>query len=246
MNVVLSVESYKGVDGSSLSPIRCTQMVQIYEMLEEMGTKITSYVEIQEEAARRCLFGKTKAKNAIRTFFPLLKKIDFVNYEGEFAANKCFTELGKQFVLACRALENVTENTPHKDEVIARLNNIKCNAQKNGLINMYNDSEWKDHKIWIALKLLKEFRILHWNEFLYTLHCVEIGKTINDAITQIKIEKRKIDNIVFLNEENKILPNTCCSYLRSFLEEAGLISKISPLESKLLDGANYFFSQINI
>lgn len=246
MNVVLSVESYKGVDGSSLSPIRCTQMVQIYEMLEEMGTKITSYVGIQEEAARRCLFGKTKAKNAIRTFFPLLKKIDFVNYEGEFAANKCFTELGKQFVLACRALENVTENTPHKDEVIARLNNIKCNAQKNGLINMYNDSEWKDHKIWIVLKLLKEFRILHWNEFLYTLHCVEIGKTINDAITQIKKEKRKIDNIVFLNEENKILPNTCYSYLRSFLEEAGLISKISPLESKLLDGANYFFSQINI
>ena len=111
---------------------------------------------------------------------------------------------------------------------------------------MYNDSEWKDHKIWIVLKLLKEFRILHWNEFLYTLHCVEIGKTINDAITQIKKEKRKIDNIVFLNEENKILPNTCYSYLRSFLEEAGLISKISPLESKLLDGANYFFSQINI
>lgn len=53
MNVVLSVDSYKGVDGSSLSPTRCSQMVQVYDMLEEMGTSLTSYVEIQEEAARR-------------------------------------------------------------------------------------------------------------------------------------------------------------------------------------------------
>ena len=178
MNVVLSVESYKGVDGSSLSPTRCSQMVQVYEMLEDMGTKLTSYVEIQEEAARRKLFGKTQAKSAIRTFFPLLKKLDFVEYEGRFAANLCFTELGKQFVLACRALENVTDETPHKDEIISRLKSIKRNAQKEGLINMYKDPEWKSHNMWIALRLLKEFRILHWNEFLYTLHYIEIGKTI--------------------------------------------------------------------
>ena len=67
MNVVLSVGSYKGVDGSSLSSTRCTQMVKVYEMLEEMGTTLTTYVEIQEEAARRKLVGKTKAKSAITT-----------------------------------------------------------------------------------------------------------------------------------------------------------------------------------
>lgn len=246
MNIVLSVESYKGVDGSSLSPTRCSQMVQVYEMLEEIGTKFTSYVDIQEEAARRRLFGSTQAKSAIRTFFPLLKKLDFVDYDGTFAANRCFTELGTQFVLACRALENVTDDTPHKDEIISRLKNIKKNAQRKGLINMYNDPEWKSHNMWIALRLLKEFRILHWNEFLYTLHYLEIGKTIEDAIARIKEDKRKIDSILFLNEEGDILPNTCYSYLRSFLEEAGLIAKVSSLESKRLDDADIFYSQIGM
>lgn len=246
MNVVLSVESYKGVDGSSLSPTRCSQMVQVYEMLEGMGNSLTSYVGIQEEAARRKLFGKTQAKSAIRTFFPLLKKLDFVEYDGTFAANMCFTELGTQFVLACRALENVTDDTPHKDEIVARLESIKRNAQKNGLINMYNDPEWKSHNMWIALKLLKVFRILHWNEFLYTLHYIEIGKTIEEAIVRIKEDKRKIDSIVFLNEEGEVLPNTCYSYIRSFLDEAGLIAKVSPLESKLLDDADLFYSQIGM
>lgn len=246
MKVVLSVESYKGVDGSSLSPTRCSQMVQVYDMLEEMGTSLTSYVGIQEEAARRKLFGKTQAKSAIRTFFPLLKKLDFVEYDGTFAANTCFTELGTQFVLACRALKNVTDGTPHKDEIISRLKSIKKNAQKNGLVNMYNDPEWKSHNMWIALRLLKTFRILHWNEFLYTLHYLEIGKTIEDAIARIKEDKRKIDSIVFLNEDGDVLPNTCYSYLRSFLEEAGLIAKVSPLESKLLDDADLFYSQIGM
>jgi hypothetical protein len=215
-------------------------------MLEGMGNSLTSYVGIQEEAARRTLFGKTQAKSAIRTFFPLLKILDFVEYDGTFAANMCFTELGTQFVLACRALENVTDDTPHKDEIVSRLKSIKKNAQKNGLINMYNDPEWKSHNMWIALRLLKVFRILHWNEFLYTLHYIEIGKTIEDAIARIKEDKRKIDSIVFLNEDGDVLPNTCYSYLRSFLEEAGLIAKVSPLESKLLDDADLFYSQIGM
>jgi len=30
MNITLSVDIYKGVDGSSLSPIRCNQIVQVY------------------------------------------------------------------------------------------------------------------------------------------------------------------------------------------------------------------------
>ena len=192
MKLSLSVESYKGVDGSSLSPTRCSQMVQVYEMLEALGSTVISYVGIQEEADTKKLFGKTKAKSAIRTFFPLLKKIDFVDYDGDFAANKCFTELGTQFVLACRALDNVTEATPHKEEIISRLASIKRNAQIKGLINMYNDPEWKNHNMWIALKLLKEFRLIHWNEFLYTLHCLETGRTLDDAISDIKKIKIKL------------------------------------------------------
>ena len=94
MKITLHVDSYKGVDGSSLSSIRCSQMILVYEMLNSMGARVITYVDIQEEAKRQSLFGKTKAKSAIRTFFPLLKKIKFVNYDGNFAANECFTDLG--------------------------------------------------------------------------------------------------------------------------------------------------------
>lgn len=246
MKIKLSVNSYKGVDGSSLTSTRCSQIVQVYEMLEHMGAATTSYLSIQEEASRRNLFGKTQAGSAIRTFFPLLKKIGFVNYNGSFAANNCFTELGKQFVLACRALEKVSDETPHKDEIIARLQNIKRNAQRQGLINMYNDPEWKSHNMWIALKLLKELKIIHWHEFLYTLSCFEKGKTIDDAIADIRANKRKIDSIEFQNEMNNTLPDSCYSYIRSYLEEAGLICRVSSLESKLLDEADLFYSLISL
>lgn len=246
MIIKLKKEMYDGADGSSLSPTRCKQMVQVYEMLEEMGTKIISYIDIQEEAARRKLFGETQAENAIRTFFPLLKKLDFVDYDGTFAANMCFTELGAQFVLACRALENVTDDTPHKDEIIARLKNIKSNAQKIGLANMYNDPEWRSHNIWIALRLLKEFKILNWKVFLFTLHYIKIGKTIEEAIEKIKENPTEIEAISFLKEDGKVLPTTSYTYIRSFLEEAGLISKVSKLESKLLEEGETFYSQIGM
>lgn len=42
MKIPLSVESYKGVDGSSLSPTRCSQIVKVYEMLEEFGDESIS------------------------------------------------------------------------------------------------------------------------------------------------------------------------------------------------------------
>jgi hypothetical protein len=246
MKIRLSVDIYKGVDGSSLSQPRCSQIVQVYEMLEAMGSTTTTYIGIQEEAERQKLFGKTKAKSAIRTFFPLLKKIDFVNYEGSFSANMCFTDLGTQFALICRALENVTDDTPHKDEVIERMQNVKRNIQRKGLINMFNAPECKSHNMWIALKLLKELKIIHWNEFLYTLSCIEEGGTIDEAIADIRLKKSEIDSIEFFNENGKALPTTCFTYLRSYLEEAGLISKISSLESKLLDDAELFYSQISL
>ena len=245
--ITLSVDSYKGVDGTSLSSARCSQIVQVYEMLERIGGKEITYLELQDEAAKNELFPRAKSqKSVIRTIFPLLKKIEFVNYEGAFPANKCFTNLGTQFVLACRALENVTDKTPHKYEIISRLENIKRNAQRIGLIKMYNNPDYKSHNMWIALKLLKELRIMHWNEFLYTLHCREEGKSVDDAIADIKSNKKEIDEIVFVNEKDEVLANTCYSYLRSYLEEAGLISKVSSLVSKLLDEAEGFYAQINL
>lgn len=244
MQITLSVDSYKGVDGSSLSSTRCEQIVQVFEMLEELGGRYMTYIDIQEEADSLKLFGKTKAKSAIRTFFPLLKKIEFVDYEGTFVANQCFTELGQKFVFACRALKNVTDETPHKDEIVSRLISIKQNAQKEGLVRMWLNPEYKEHNMWVALKLLKELSIINWNEFLYTLSVLENGDSIDDAIDDIIKDKKKIDSIEFVNDAGDPLPNTCYSYLRGYLEEAGLIANINTRESKLLESANKLFTQI--
>lgn len=246
MQITLSVESYKGVDGSSLSSTRCRQIVQVYEMLEQLGDENITYYGIQEQADKNKLFGSTNAKSAIRTFFPLLKKLDFVDYEGTFPASRCFTKLGQQFVFACRAQQNVTDSTPNKDLIIEKLNNIKKNAEKEGLVRMWHNPEWKNHNIWIALKLFKELKEIHWNEYLYTLSVMENGKSVDYAIEQIKKDKSKIDSLEFVNEAGDILPNTCYAYLRSLLEEAGLIGKVSSKESKVLESADKLFTQINI
>ena len=71
MKIPLAVETYKGVDGSSLSSTRCSQIVRVYEMLDDLGDELITYVGIQELAESQRLFGSTAAKSAIRTFFPL-------------------------------------------------------------------------------------------------------------------------------------------------------------------------------
>lgn len=246
MKIPLAVETYKGVDGSSLSSTRCSQIVRVYEMLEEFGDEPITYVGIQELAESQKLFGSTAAKNAIRTFFPLLKKLDFVNYDGEFPANKCFTEFGTQFVLVCRALENVKDDTKNKKEVVAKLTHIKHSIQKQGLINMYNNPAYKNHNMWLALKLLQRFRVIHWNEFLFLLHCKEVGKPTEEALDEVARLKDKIEEYEFVNEKEDPLPNTCYSYLRSFLIEAGLIESLNSSISTVTDEADEFFHAIKL
>ncbi|MCM1140416.1 MAG: hypothetical protein NC453_17745 [Muribaculum sp.] len=246
MKISLSVDTYKGVDGSSLSPTRCTQIVKVFEMLETFGNEMITYVGIQELAESQKLFGSTAAKSAIRTFFPLLKKLGFVNYDGEFPANKCFTNLGHQFVLVCRALDNITDQTRNKEEIRAKLINIKRNIQKQGLIDMHSNQTYEKHNIWLALKLFQRFRVIHWNEFLFLLHCVEFGKSVEDALTEISHQKDEIEEYEFVNEKGNPLPNTCYSYLRGLLIETGLIENLSSSISTVTVDADEFFHAIKL
>ena len=248
MQIKLPVDSYKGVDGSSLSETRCDQLVAVYDLLEDMGTRKITYLDLQEEVDRKKLFGSTDGKSAIRTFFPLLKKIDFVHYDrkGAFEANTFFTDLGKVFVLACRSLGNITPYTPHREEITNYFENRKKNAQREGLIRMYKNPDYKDHNIWIALRLFKELEIIHWNDFLYALHCIDEGDSIEKAISDIKTDSAKIRRIEFLKDNGTKLPTTCYTYIRSYLEEAGLIIKLSPTLSKVHGDAKTFFSQIQL
>ena len=247
MKQFLSKQSYKGVDGTSLSEPRCLQVVQVYEMLEQLGCQNMTYMDLQNKADEVKLFGKTNAKSAIRTIFPLLKKIGFVvDYDCEFTTDRLFTDLGKLFVLACRALKSLTPEIPNVEEVKAKLINIKQNLQKIGLINLLSNPENKNHNIRIALRLLKELKIINWNEFLYVLFSLENNHTIEFAIDNIHVNRKQIDSIEFVNEKGEVLPTTCYTYLRSYLEEAGLIKNINSKESELLKSATKFFSQISI
>ena len=246
MKIPLAIETYKGVDGSSLSSARCSQIVQVYEMLEDFGDEPITYVGIQELAESQQLFGSTAAKSAIRTFFPLLKKLDFVNYDGEFPANRCFTDLGTQFVLICRALGNVSNDTKKKDEVVTNLTHIKHSIQKQGLINMYNNPAYTSHNMWLALKLFQRFRVIHWNEYLFLLHCKEIGMSTEEALNEITRLKGQIEEYEFVNEKEEPLPNTCYTYLRSFLIEAGLIESLNSSISAVTDEADEFFHAIKL
>jgi hypothetical protein len=42
------------------------------------------------------------------------------------------TELGTQFVLACRALENVTDETPHKEGDYCEIAKYQAQSQRKG------------------------------------------------------------------------------------------------------------------
>lgn len=100
--------------------------------------------------------------------------------------------------------------------------------------------------MWVALKLLKAFTIINWNYFLYALHCLENGFSLDDAIEEIKKVKDQIDTITFVNEEGEKLPNTCYSYIRSFLEESGIIKKVGSKESALVNPSDKIFTIITL
>ena len=52
MEVEVLIKDYKGVDGTSLSSSRCAQIIRVYEMLEELGAKVITYIDIQEESVK--------------------------------------------------------------------------------------------------------------------------------------------------------------------------------------------------
>lgn len=245
MKLFLDKNCYKGVDGSSLSEMRCLQILSVYEMLEDIGSPTITYIQLQEIAEEKNLFGETKAKSAIRTIFPLLAKLGFVNYEYPFPANKCFTELGRKFVLSVRILNNLNDNTPNKEEILVKTNSIKENCIVLGLINFYHLEECQDNNIWIALRLLKKFEMIHWNYFLYAIYYLYEGKALEDIIADIRNDEFRVKEIEFLNSDGDVLPNTCYSYIRALLTEAGMIEAVSKSESKLTKNAYNFFNIIN-
>ena len=111
---------------------------------------------------------------------------------------------------------------------------------------MYNNPAYKSHNMWLALRLFKRFGIIHWNEYLFLLHCKEVGKTIDESLDEMASLKDRIEDFVFVNDKEEPLQNTCYSYLRSFLLEAGLIENINSSISGVTGEAEEFFHAIQL
>ena len=202
MKITVPFDCYKGADGSSLSDSRCTQIIQVYEMLESMENTRMDYLKLQEEADKRKL------------------------------------------VFTSRALFNIREDTPHKEEIERKLKNVRIMIIRQGLINMNQDPDYSNHNIWIALKMLFALDKLHWNEFVYMLYRLDSDYPFDDTIQDIKKRKEEIDEMEFLKENGTPLPNTCYSYIRSLLEEALLIENAGKNTSKIIDKSDTFYTQL--
>lgn len=227
----LVIKDYS-TDGSSLSRGRCSQIIKVFKLCESFGSSFVTYRGIQEEAESQKIFGSTNAKSAIRTIFPLLKKIGFVNYpeDRKFEANSFFTNLGKAFVNVLIALE-ITEQISNKD-VVSLIDKARQNILLKGIENL-SKSEYCNHGILLAIEILRQERVIHWDEFLFFLHGKQTGVSLSDAIKTAKSNRLKNETYDYVNSDGDPIKSTSYTYVRSFLYEAGVIPDSKGMISKL-------------
>lgn len=227
----LVINSYS-TDGSSLSSDRCTQIMSVYDLCESMGARLVSYRDIQDEAVAKKIFGSAKADSVIRTIFPLLKKIGFVEYPEnlEFKANSFFTDLGKSFIKTLIALEKAEQLG--NDEAIAKIDAARQYHLLIGIDNL-SKSEYRNHNILLALEILKREKIIYWNELLFFLHKLQNDTSLTDAIREANSNRLKNETYEYVNQKGSPIANTAYSYVRSFLIEACIIPNSKGMFSKL-------------
>lgn len=227
----ITVNRYS-TDGASLSDERCVQIASVYELCESMGSRMTSYKDIQNNAVENRIFGEAKADSVIRTIFPLLKKIGFVTYPdyGNFKASSFFTDLGKTFV-------KVTESLTYakiigNKEAAAKIQSSLEMLLQIGIDNL-SRSEYKDHNILLALDILRQEDEIYWNELLFILTLVQNGNSVKSAIAKAKELRYKDEPLEYVNSKGLPIANTAYSYVRSFLIESGVISNVKGMYSKI-------------
>lgn len=227
----LTIKSYS-TDGSSLSPDRYSQIKSVYEMCESLGSRLVSYRDIQDEAVANRIFGSAKADSVIRTIFPLLKKIGFVDYpeNQEFSANSFFTNLGKSFIKTLIALEKAEEL--ENKEAVTKIDKARQYHLLLGIDNL-SKSEYRNHNILLALEILKREKIIYWNELLFFLYKLQSGVSLSDAIMEAKSNRLKNETYEYVSLKGTPIANTAYSYVRSFLIEAGIIPNSKGMFSKL-------------
>jgi len=206
--------------------------MSVFAMCESLGSRLVSYRDIQDEAVANKIFGSAKADSVIRTIFPLLKKIGFVQYPEtlEFKANSFFTTLGKSFIKTLMALEKA-EQLDNK-EAITKIDVARQYHLLLGIDNL-SKSEYRNHNILLALEILKREKIIYWNELLFFLYKLQNGTSLSDAIKEANLNRLKNESYEYVNQKGSPIANTAYSYVRSFLIEAGIIPNSKSMFSKL-------------
>lgn len=229
------VDQYS-TDGSSLSKERCEQILLVYSLCNSLGNHLVTYRDIQNKADEVKLFGFAKAPSVIRTIFPLLKKLGFVDYSdnSEFPAASFFTDLGKAFISSLQALHNANEleDSKEKERAIEKVQSAIEMIMQIGISNL-SASEYKSHNILLAIEILRTEKEIFWNELLYVLQRYKEGQSITQAIDEVKEHRNKNVEFEYVNSEGSKIHNTAYSYVRSFLLEAGIIENTKGFHSKL-------------
>lgn len=210
-------------DGTSLSEDRCAQIYKVAELCDNIGGTFTTYKDLQKKADEEKIFGTTKADSLIRTVFPLLKKLGFVSYpdNSKFQACSLFTPIGKSFLLVIEARRKANELREAKavEKITLALEKIL----QLGIYNMANSS-FSHHNILLAIEILKLEKEIIWNEFLYVASLAKSGKSLKEVMTMVRNFREKKEPFEYFNRKGSPVANTAYSYVRTFLNEAGIIS----------------------
>lgn len=242
MRVTLNKDYYKGSDGSSLSDTRCEQMVLLYDMLKDIPNEFVTYKQIQDYATSKSLYGNAKADSVIRTYFPLLAKLGFVQYDDYIKTSDVFTNSGQQIVLLYRAMADAKVYNKH--EVITRLYDVKAYLIQLGIKFWFNTESEKDNNIWLALDLFSQMRTVDWDEFLYSVYLWHRGENTSDIVSRIINNRNDGVEYEFFKEDGKPLPDTTYTYIRALLIEAHIIKNINSRTSVITQEGSNFISTI--
>lgn len=244
MRVIIPTEIYKGIaDGSSLSNDRRKQILSVYEYVNSIGDEILTYNSLQEKIESLNI---GISKSAIRTFFPLLGKLGFVNYKNPFPADQLFTNIGKVYMETYKSILSAKSLQPQNIQLDRELSNCLSKIQTYGILQMNEHEEYKTHGIWLALAILKAEKEIYWQEFLYFLYLLKVENlNIEDAIKKVKSNRQQDEIYEYINSKNENIAGTTYSYTHTLLLEADLIKDIETNHSIIQEDKEVFFTVIN-
>ncbi len=226
MEVRLRYELYNA-DGSSFTSTRCEQICSVFDMTIKCGDSVVSYRRLQELASENNVFGAIgfeHTASAIRTIFPILKKLGLIiDYETikDFKSVDFFSTKGKAFVLTHKALMKAQELG--KEPLIKECKDAKSAILRDGITTMYEKGIYSDHNIWSALTFLKYQGSIIWKEFLYMVYLNDVGLSITDIDSKLKENRKQGIEYNYKSTDGREIRSTAYSYLKALLNEADVI-----------------------